>query len=128
MANYQINNIINDVINNDNININANIPIYNGPNCSYTIYELLEQVRISLDINRMKMYILTTIDWNMYNNSNDQANYIAYYVVQLSNRVNQINNMIFSNNDNYILSMILNIIDNCTNYQKKLIYNMFSSL
>jgi hypothetical protein len=129
MANYLINN--NDAINMNNMNNiihNENVPVYNGPNCNYTIYELLDQVRNSFDINRMKMYILTKIDWNMYSNSNDQDNYINHYVNDLNNRVTQMNNMIFANRDHYTLQMIVNILDNCTNYQKKLIYNMFSSL
>lgn len=129
MANYLINNDNAIIMNNINNLINdPNFPIYNGPNCNYTIYELLDQVRNSFDINRMKMYILTKIDWNIYSNSNDQFNYINHYVDELNNRVNQINNMIFTNRDNYTLQMIVNIIDNCTNYQKKLIYNMFSNL
>jgi hypothetical protein len=129
MDNYLINN--NDVINMNNMNNiihNENFPVYNGPNCNYTIYELLDQVKNSFDTNRMKMYILTKIDWNIYSNSNDQNNYINHYVDDLNNRVNQIINMVFINRDHYTLQMIVNIIDNCTNYQKKLIYNMFSNL
>jgi len=129
MANYLINNV--DVINMNNMNNiihNENFPVYNGPNCNYTIYELLEQVRISFDTNHMKTYILTKIDWSIYSNSEDQYNYINHYVDELNNRVNHANNMIFTNRDHYTLQMIVNIIDNCTNYQKKLIYNMFSNL
>jgi hypothetical protein len=133
MANYLINNNenmnnINNMNNMNNLINNENFPIYNGPNCNYTIYELLEQVRISFDINRMKMYILTNIDWSIYSNANDQNNYINHYVDDLNNRVNQVNNMVFTNGDHYILQMIVNIIDSCNNYQKKLIYNMFSNL
>ena len=52
MANYLINNNdnMNNINNMNNLINNENFPIYNGANCNYTIYELLEQVRINFEI------------------------------------------------------------------------------
>lgn len=138
MANYlnELNNFVNIAFANDNNNIIPNniinAPnqhlIFHGPNFDFSIYELRNQLRNSHDWIRMKTYVLTTIDWILYQTRNPNEQYLNSYVEQLNNQVNQVNNMIFSNHDQYILYMIMSVVNNCTRNQKKDIYNLFSNL
>ena len=114
-------NLINN-INQNNINQNNNI------NQDNNINDLRNQLRNRQDWIRMKKYVLTTIDWILFQTRNPNAEYLNYYVDELNNNVNEVNNMIFSNDDQYILYMIMNIVNNSTRNQKKEIYNLFSNL
>jgi hypothetical protein len=132
MANYlnELTNFIN--IANNNIiqnNIINNQPlIFYGPNGNISINELRDQLRNSQDWIRMKTYVLTTIDYILFHTSDPNAQYINGYVDELNNQINNVNNMIFSPHDQFILYMIINIVNNSTRDQKKDIFNLFSSL
>jgi len=125
------NNIIqdNNIIPNNNIINNDNQPlIFYGPNGNVTINELRNQLRNQQDWIRMKTYVLTSIDYILFQTRSPNAQHINGYVDELNNQVNTVNNMIFLPNDQYILYMIINIVNNSTRNQKKEIYNLFSNL
>ena len=136
MANYlnELTNFVNIVnnyyiIQNNNIINNHNQPlIFYGPNGNISINELRSQLRNSEDWIRMKTHILTTIDYILFHTNGPNAQYINDYVDELNNQVNNVNNMIFSPQDQYILYMIMNIVINSTRDQKKEIFNLFSGL
>jgi hypothetical protein len=136
MANYlnELTNFVNIVnnyyiIQNNNIINNHNQPlIFYGPNGNISINELRSQLRNSEDWIRMKTHILTTIDYILFHTNGPNAQYINDYVDELNNQVNNVNNMIFSPQDQYILYMIMNIVINSTRDQKKEIINLFSAL
>jgi hypothetical protein len=127
LANYL--NALTDFVNiaNNNI-INNQLLIFNGPNGNISINELRDQLRNREDWIRMKTYILTTIDYILFHTSGLIAQYINGYVEELNNKVNNVNNMIFLPQDDYILYMIMNVVNNSTRDQKKEIFNIFSAL
>jgi hypothetical protein len=136
MANYlnELTNFVNIVnnnyiIQNNNIINNHNQPlIFYGPNGNISINELRSQLRNSQDWIRMKTYILTTIDYILFHTNDQNAQYMKDYVDELNNQVNNINNMIFLPQDQYILYMIMHVVINTTRDQKKEIFNLFSAL
>jgi hypothetical protein len=111
------------IMDNINNNINQNNIINNN-----NVNDLRNQLRNREDWIRMRTYVLTSIDWILFYTQGPNAQYLNIHVDALNNRVNEVNNMIFSNDDQYILYMIMNIVNNSTRNQKKEIYNLFSNL
>jgi hypothetical protein len=129
MANYlnEITNFVN-IVNNNNIIQNNHPLIFYGPNGNISINELRSQLRNSQDWIRMKTYVLTSIDYILFHTSGPNAQYMNDYVDELNNQINNVNNMSFYPQDQYILYMIMNIVINSTRDQKKEIFNLFSAL
>lgn len=125
---YELNNFVNiaNMIDN-NINQNNNI-IQNNDIIMNNINDLRNQLRNREDWIRMKTCVLTSIDWILFYTQGPNAQYLNIYVDELNNRVNHVNNMIFSNDDQNILHLIINVVNNATRNQKKEIYNLFSNL
>lgn len=121
-------NIARNFDNNQNVNPNGPIPVYNNWNQVITINELVDQLRNSNDWQRMKAYVKITIDYILFHTRSPQAQYMNNFEHELNNDVGWVNNMIFTPEDEEILRKIMSIVNMSTRTQKKEIFNMFSNL